>query len=60
MLALRLDGDGMTRTEIIARDAVLLALDRIVESELGDKWTLEKHMKRKHELLEIVDGEVTE
>lgn len=50
----------MRRDDILCRDAVLAALDRIVEAELGKKWTLEKHMKRKHELLEIVDDEVGE
>lgn len=49
----------MTRTEILCRDAVLHAVDRIVDAELGDEWTLEAHMKRKAELLAVIDGEVT-
>lgn len=52
-------GVGMTRTEILCRDAVLHAVDRIVDAELGDEWTLEAHMKRKAELLAVIDGEVT-
>lgn len=40
-----------------ARDAVLEAVDAIVQQELGEEWTLEAHMERKAALLRIVDGE---
>ncbi|NDC18724.1 MAG: hypothetical protein EBZ87_00435 [Microbacteriaceae bacterium] len=40
-----------------ARDAVLQAMDAIVQQELGEGWSLEAHMERKAALLRIVDGE---
>jgi hypothetical protein len=43
-----------TRAELRQIDAVLWALDKIVEHELGDSWTLEAHMARKGELLEVI------
>jgi hypothetical protein len=38
-------------------DAVLEALDCIVQSELKDAWTLEAHMERKASLLRVLAGE---
>jgi len=42
---------------IASRDAVLGAVDRIVQNELGDEWTLEAHMERKAAILRVVDEE---
>jgi hypothetical protein len=46
----------MTQREIAARDAVLIACDALVRNELGKCWTLDAHMQRKREMLDIVDG----
>jgi len=43
--------------EVRERDAVLHALDAIVTAELGSEWTLDGHMARKSELLNIIDTE---
>lgn len=45
-----------TNIEIAKRDAILLAVDILVEHELGDDWTPEAHSARKRELLNIIDG----
>lgn len=42
---------------IASRDAVLGAVDRIVQNELGERWTLEAHMERKAAILRVVDEE---
>jgi hypothetical protein len=45
-----------TNDQIRQRDAVLRALDAIVEHELGEAWSVEAHMTRKAELLRMVDA----
>lgn len=47
----------MTRTEIVARDAVLAAVDRLVEHQLGNAWTFGAHCALKHAMLDIIDKE---
>jgi hypothetical protein len=44
-----------THTEIIARDAVLIAVDAIVRHQLGAHWKPGAHMALKAAYLEIID-----
>ena len=46
-----------TARELEQIDAVLWALDQVVEHQLGDAWTFEAHMARKAELLEVIRPE---
>lgn len=47
----------MTRTETAARDAVLAAVDRLVEHQLGNEWTFDAHCALKRAMLNIIDKE---
>jgi hypothetical protein len=44
----------------LERDKVLFLADHIVRQELGEQWTLEKHMKRKAEWLSFIDHNTNE
>jgi len=46
-----------TARELEQIDAVLWALDQVVEHQLGEAWTFEAHMARKAELLEVIRPE---
>ena len=46
-----------TARELEQIDAVLWALDQVVEHQLGDAWSFEAHMARKAELLEVIRPE---
>lgn len=47
-----------TKSELAARDAVLLAADALVHHELGEGCTY-AHMERKGQLLRIIDSYVS-
>lgn len=41
--------------EITERDGLLAALDKLVNAQLGDAWTLDEHIALKRKMLDTID-----
>ena len=47
----------LTARELEQIDAVLWALDKVVEHQLGAEWTFERHTELKRQLLDVIHPE---